>query len=263
MRRGYLNLFFLAFVVVLTACGGGNKEGDTTTTIDANGGDETEKVEEAEPTEVNAVCLWPSAISIHEAADPSSKYLTSVSLGEQITYLGEDKEIEDKNKKMRMYSKVRLADGTEGWTRKDFYGIDAKVAAVTGETTVYKRPDLLSKSNKTLNKMDVIAILSAKDDWLEIKGKIGGWFTEGWIKKNNITEDELDVVVAAFYSKAKMLKDEKQRKALQEILDNSDFSGSSFITDITEELSAEPIPEEDDMDEDDSSADTTATGGGE
>lgn len=242
MRRGYLNLFFLAMATLFMACGGGSEEGNSSVDNTPNGGDEpkNEEVKPAEPTEPNAVCLWPSAISIREEADPKAKYITSVSLGEKIFYMGDDQTVGK-----HTFSKVKLTDGQEGWARKDFFGIDAKAVAVSSEATIYKRPDLLSKTDKTFDPMDVVAVLSTKDDWLEVKGKRGSWFTEGWIKKSNITEDEMDLVVAVYYTKASMKEGNKKREALQEIVDNSDFASSSFINTINDELSEEPAPEED------------------
>ena len=245
MRTLLLNTFAGMFaLLLLIGCGGQSGDETTTTGEDSTTTEKPEEVAE-EPKEPNAVCLWPEAISIREKADPKSKYLTAMYLGEKVFYLGDDQEVEK-----RTYCKVKLQDGTEGYTRKDFLAVGFPVA-VLEDATIYKRPDLLAKTDNKFARMSVIGVISEKEGWLEVKGKNGSWFSEGWIKKDNVTNQEVDVVVAAYYTKAKMIKDEDKKKAeMQALTENDDLAGSIFMNEIREKMSeVEEAPEPDPVEE--------------
>ena len=54
------------------------------------------------------------------------------------------------------------------------------------------------------------------------------------LKANHLTNSDIDISVAILASRAMAIADkEKKIEALNEIIDNSDFSGSSFIKDIS------------------------------
>ena len=250
MKKRFLNYMGMGMIAFsMIACGGQeNNNGEV-----ANGGEkppmeEAEK-EPEEPTEPNAVCLWPEAISIREEASSKAKFITSMYLGEKIFYLGDDKTVEE-GKRERTYCRVRLQDGKEGWTRKDFVA-EGKAVAILEDATIYKRPDLLTKTSNKFEPMDVVAILEEKEGFFRVKGKKGTWFKEGWIKMDNVTDEQVDVVFAVFYSKAQIMSDEKKEKELKSLVDNSDLAGSVFMSTLQEKMieMEEPMPEEMPMDE--------------
>lgn len=183
------------------------------------------------------ICIWDKA-SVKETPEEKGKWLTSINLGEKVTSLDES-QVDDASAKKREYIKIKLMDGKEGWVQKDFFVINAKAAALTSETDLYSRPDLLAKSNKTFKRMDVVAVSEEKDDWLKITGKRkeGTWIDEGYIKVKNVSYSDQDVAFAVFYKKALAITDpKKQIEELTKLVNNSDLSASQFVGDVQDML---------------------------
>ncbi len=235
----------IAIAGIFFSCGGG---GTTTATEQpAESPETTEEVaEEPASKVVDAVCIWDK-VSVRETPHPKGKWLTSMSIGETVTYLGESMEDSVENK---TYYKVRLADETEGWSRSEFVIPEGTVAVFLEDTEIYKRPDLLTKADKQYSQMDIVAVKSSQDDWREVVGKRkeGKWIEKGWVKNGSLSQDAIDVAVAKFGAQALANEDiEKKKEALQEILDNGDLASSQFIpilSDILAELNTtEDLPE--------------------
>ena len=220
-------LFALMVLCLLTACGGGNKPTDNP---NENPIAESEpEAEPEEPQEVTAVCIW-NGVGVRQDADPKSKWLTSLGKGEKVAYLNESTTIND-GKADREYYKIKLTDGTVGWARKDFVVADGKPVVVTKESSIYKRPDLLTKSDKMFKPMDIIAVKGENGDFYEVIGQRGDgkWIDKGYIKQSNLSYSDVDIAVAKFYHNAMSKEsDIEQLEALSEILNNNDLSGSAF-----------------------------------
>ena len=220
----------IAAVTFLTVGCKDDKKSSTSTT------ETTEKTQEAKvETKKEAICLLEK-LSVRETPKAKGKWITSMSLGEKITLTGE--EVTDAASK-KLYYKVRLTDGKEGWTRASFLGVNGKVAALLQDASVYKRPDLLTKTDKVYSAMDIIAVLETQDDWIHVKGKRakGEYIEEGWIKSANITTSQVDIAVAKFASMAIGKGDMTQKiTALKEIVGNNDLSSSAFINTLKEKI---------------------------
>lgn len=224
----------------------------TTESADTEYSDETtteaiaEEESAAEESEVKAVSIWDK-VSVRESPNEKGKWVTSLSLGEALTYLKESKMDGDKE-----YYKVRLQDGKEGWSRSVFIATEAKAATFKNDTDIYSRPDLLTKTDKKFSKMDIVAIGEEKDGWVEVKGKRseGKWIDKGWIKTNNLSDKPVDIATAKFAKKALSLEDKAKRvEALKEIVTNSDLSNSTFIPEISEMATELQMDEEEVVDE--------------
>lgn len=212
-----------------------------------------EEAEDVVMEEKPAVCVWDK-ISVREEPNSKAKWVTSISLGESITFLGAS--AIDSTDKNREYIKVQLADGTEGWSLSDFIVIDSEVAVFLDESSVYKRPDLLTKTEDVFKKFGIVAIANSEGDWLEVVGERadGKWIQKGWVKGANLSKDAIDVAVAKFAGQAlDKESDEEKTEALKEILENSDLLNSQFIDDINRILNEMSSAEEmDSMEEPDS-----------
>jgi len=224
------NLLIIAVALSVFACGGaGNTESESTATSDS-----TAVEEETTAKEVPAVSVWDK-VSVRDAASEDGKWLTSLSLGETLTYLGE----EQTDKKDKTYLKVRLNDGTEGWSRTEFVIPEAEAGVFVNQTDIYNRPDLLTKSDDQFSKMDIVAIKNTQDDWAEIVGKPTGekWLKSGWVKASNLSKKQVDIAMAKF---AKPVLDaegsEEKVEKLEEVLNNQDLTASAFTPDIKEAL---------------------------
>ena len=239
----------LSFAV---ACGSGSEQANS----DASSTDRTPEVAEPEVTSTTAICIWDQ-VSVRDTPDAKGKWLTSISVGEQLEYLGEDASDAQDDKKT--YTKVKLTDGTEGWSRKDFIIPDGQVAVFLENNTIYRRPDLLTKTDDEFSQMDIIAITATQDDWVEVTGKReeGTWISTGWVKGNKLSKDATDVAVAKFGRAALNEEDgDKQKEALKDILDNSDLSSSKFIPFIEASYNALNLPEVEEVTADTVAADS-------
>ncbi len=187
-----------------------------------------ESISEKEEKTASAICLLDK-LSIRENASAKGKWITSISLGEKVTLTGEET-IDSVSKKE--YYKVKLIDGKEGWTRSTFLAVNGKVGAMLENAVVYKRPDLLTKTEKEYSIMDIIAVTETQGDWIKVKGKRseGKYIEEGWVKTSNITNDEVDIAAAKFAGIANSQPTMTERiKALKDVINNSDLSSSKFI----------------------------------
>jgi len=212
--------------------------------------DEQEIVDNNEDTqnkteELPAVCIW-NKLSVRETPQTKGKYKTAIYLGEKITYKG-NTEIDSTSKKNIEFIQIELADGTLGWSDKRFIGIDATSYALIKDTKLYKRPDILTATTKTYNKLQFLIVFEEKNEWVKVKlkGSKENWFSEGWIKKDNLTDSEIDVSVAILASRAIAISNkDKKNEALNEIVNNPDLQSSIFISqlkDLIEENNMEDI----------------------
>jgi hypothetical protein len=140
-----------------------------------------------------------------------------------------DKKEEDE--KGKQFLKVKLLDGKEGWIMADYVVIGAIPAVIIEKSAIYSRPDLSTISKKSFEEMDIVAIFSKKDEWIEIAGKrakVKG-IEKGWIKDKGYSEGSTDIAAAVFINRALAITKTSDRLAdLKVIMDNSNVSGSSF-----------------------------------
>lgn len=228
------SLFAVAIAAFLYSCG---TEGDKeSTNTDETAINEEENSVESEPVEEVApiICLW-SKVSVKKEPKLKGKWLTTMNLGETATYQGISR-TDTTVKKGKEYAKIELIDGKTGWVEQRFFAIDAKPSVIKDVSKIYDRPDILSGGKKDFDKMQFVVVTEEKGEWMKVKGKRAKdtWFAEGWVKANHLTDNNLDVSVAILASRAMTIADkDKKIEALNEIIDNSDFSSSIFIKDIS------------------------------
>lgn len=225
-------------LLILMACN--NETTSTESSLDTESKESSESVAQS-----GAVVLWP-ALVIRETPADKGKYVTSVYQGESLMRYGEIVE-DTTNNKNNEYVKVELSDGTEGWVLNRFIAEDGRPAVISTITPLYKRPDLLTKSDKEFKRMDFVAILESSDDWIKIKGVPSGstWFAEGWIKNDKVTTTEVDVSFAVLANRAMSIENEEEKKAeMKDLLNNADFNSSIFYNDLAEMSAAQEIEEE-------------------
>ncbi len=210
----------LLLAIAVYSCGGSQSQSQSETST-------TEAApEEAAPKEVEAVSIWDK-ISIRETPSDKGEYVTSLSLGEKLTYLG----VEETSTDDKVFLNVRLNDGTEGWVRSEFVAAEAEPAVLIEETNIYKRPDLLTKTDDKFFKMDIVAVTQVQDTWAEVKGRPTGekWFKSGWVKADNISYNQIEIAMAKFAQPILSEPfDEETPAKITEILSNQDLSSSVF-----------------------------------
>lgn len=186
------------------------------------------------------VCIWENT-PLRETPDNSGKWIASISLGEKSEYLKEEKEVANGDKSIKFF-KIKLQDGKEGWVQADFVVLNGQPAAIINDAEMYSRPDLLTKTGKAFSKMDIIGLKTEQNGFVEVVGKRknGKWIESGWIKPTNLSTSDIDIAVSKYAGKALAINDiDEQQKAINEIINNSDFAGSIFIDELKKLL----IPE--------------------
>ena len=170
------------------------------------------------------VSLWGTG-GIREEAGKGAKWVTRVSFGERVTYLGDEKEIESED---RTYVNIRLSDGQEGWMNKYLLAPNAYVAAFTKKSSVFNRPDFTTSTDKKFEVAEVVAVTKEQGEWTNVIGEQKK--KKGWVQnKGNFTTDEVDIAVALMLSKANAESNPvKKKEIIMDILDNSAFESSVF-----------------------------------
>lgn len=199
--------------------------------------------------ESDAVCVWDN-ISLKETPAENGKWLSAISIGEKIMFLDEIKEDSTGKKKVKYY-KIQLKDNKTGWVQSDFIVLKSKPAVISSKVEVYSRPDLLTRTGKNYDAMDIVAVSSEQNGFIEVNGKRkdGKWIETGWIKSNGVSYADIDIAVAKYARKALEIKDNNKRiEAIKEIKDNPDFKASIFISTLksaqaeAEEVNLDSIP---------------------
>lgn len=247
-----------ALCLLFAACGGNSdkKDNHSDNTENTNNSTTTNEdelnVEDDEETVAKRtiVCIW-EGVPFRKEPHTNGKWISSISLGETLTYLGEAK-TDEKTKKE--FYKVELSDGTQGWARSYGLLIDAKIAVITKEGTVYKRPDLLTVTNDKFKPFNLIAVTDTKEEWLEVVGnqkKI-----KGWISDEMVSFEKEDIAVAVLITKK--LKKDATASELRTFIDNIPYEGSVFVEMLekqyTELLESETLNIEDDTEITDTTA---------
>ncbi|MBN2710422.1 MAG: SH3 domain-containing protein [Calditrichaceae bacterium] len=178
-----------------------------------------------EKTEFPSVCIWDKG-TLRAEPKSSGKWLSSMALGEKVIWTGtESIDSTDKNRK---YYKLKLSDGSEGWASEYVIVTNAQPAVVINKTSVYNRPDLLTVTDTEFEEMDIIAVVSSEDNWIEAVGKEKR--KKGWIQASAISTNDIDIAVALLASKALLeSKTADKIEKIQNILNNTAFNGSFFI----------------------------------
>ncbi len=174
--------FILVPALMLTACKGGLK--DTTAT------------DESAEQRIQAVCI-STGTPLREEPKKEGKWISSMLLGENLTYLGET--VIDSANPQHEYYRVELSDGKLAWVRS--YGIllNATPAAIISQTSIYKRPDLVTKTARSFNIVEFVAIVNEKEEWVEVTGAEKR--KKGWIKRESVSTSKEDVAVATLAQK--------------------------------------------------------------
>ena len=202
-------------------------------------------VEEKAPViqEKPAVCIWNKA-SLRNGPTSASKWLSSMNLGERVTYMGVSEIDSTDKKKERQYHKIRLSDGKEGWASEYVIAIDARSAVVTAEVTMHKRPDLVTFTDKKFQPMEFVAVLQSENEWLEVTGAEKK--KSGWIKDGYVSYKDEDIALALLANQALQQDDtEAQKVRISELVKNPAFSNSVFIPELNKILiDSESVEEE-------------------
>lgn len=198
-------------------------------------------------TEIPSVCMTDKATVLSKPSKKDGKVISTISLGEKLMFL-DDKEDDEKGK---TFLKVKLLDGSVGWILNDLVALNARPAVIIEKSDIYSRPDLSALSKKSFEEMDIISIISKKDDWLEIIGKRNKAKTQEkvWIKDKGYSEGTTDIAVAVLINRALQKNNKTEKLAeLNAIINNENFDGTTFryvLIDEIRKLDPNAFPESD------------------
>ncbi len=249
LEQSKVLLVAIALLVFAASCGD-DKSGKSSdkSSNDTSSNGSSESIDDT-GAEAPLICLW-KALSVRETPDPKGKYVTSIYMGEEAVYLGEKQTDDPDKKKPTEYLKVRLIDGKEGWVNSKFVVVNGTSYAFLENSKLYKRPDMLAAGKDDFDRLQYVVVMEEKDDWVRVKGydRRSKWYRTGWVKKDKLTDNKIDVTVAVLFARALNKKTEvKQIEALQDILDNADFSESVFKDNIKSKIESLNMPSGDDM----------------
>ncbi|MEN9353985.1 MAG: hypothetical protein RL318_1310 [Fibrobacterota bacterium] len=177
-------------------------------------------------------------------AEPDSKgrVLTSLSLAEQVEWLGDS--VVDANNPKKAYFKVRMTDGKEGWVNSWQLAAPAQAAVLLEKAPLYKRPDQATATGKSIASTELVAKFTSKDgkdgDWIEVVTMNRA--QRGWILRPGFSSDPSELLAATLVRRARAIKDPAKRAAaIQELLNNSSVASSRVYEILKDSLSL-PMP---------------------
>jgi hypothetical protein len=188
-----------------------------------------------ESQEIVGVSVW-DRISTRDQPVRNTPSTTLLSLGERFIYL--DTFAIDTSYNNTKFLKVRLSDSTIVWAYDFASVLDAKPAVVRNEVPLYLRPDLLTISADKLNAMDIIAVVEEWDNWIKVVNEKKEH--TGWIKKEFITYDSIDLAFALLAKRYQEEEDPEQRiENLEGLLENNPYPQTIFVPEIRNRLDEE------------------------
>ncbi len=181
----------------------------------------------------NGVCVVPA--SIRAEANQSSKWLSSLSVGETVALMGNPRK-DPKDPKIE-YVKVKLSDGTEGFVSTWCLVQGAYVAVVHRTAKIYKRPDLLADSNSSFEMLNIVAVDEEKGTWIRATGE--NRTKSGWIERVATRKAKEDIVTAVLLNKAMHGKEKTMTRAdMEKIVASLPFPNNYFAVKILQKYPA-------------------------
>jgi len=184
---------------------------------------------------VIGVSVW-DRISTRSEPRRSSASTTLLSLGEKFLYL--DSAAIDSAYNNTEFLKVQLSDSSVAWVYGFASVLHATPGVVTKNVPLYMRPDLLTISDKELQAMEIVAVTEEWDDWIRVVNEKKA--NVGWIKKEFITYNTVDLAFALLAKRRMAEEDPEQKiKNIEALLENNPYPSTVFMPEVRERLEDE------------------------
>ncbi|HDR67871.1 MAG TPA: hypothetical protein ENN61_02345 [Bacteroidaceae bacterium] len=178
--------------------------------------------------EIKGVSVW-DRISARDQPLRNSSRVSLLSLGESFLYL--DTFAIDSSYNNTKFLKVRLSDSSVVWVYDFASVLDAKPAVIITEVPLYLRPDLLTITDERLKIMEIVAVVEEWDEWIKVVNEKKE--NRGWIKKENITTNTIDLAFALLVKRNVNVEDQEQKvQNLEVLLENNPYPNTVFLTDL-------------------------------
>jgi len=100
--------------------------------------------------------------------------------------------------------------------------LNAKPVVITNEVPLYMRPDLLTITEKRINTMEIVAVIEEWDKWIKVVNEKKE--KAGWIKKEYITNNTIDLAFALLVKRKLEEEDLEQRiRNLEDLFENNPY----------------------------------------
>jgi len=189
----------------------------------------------SEQPQIIGVSVWDKISSRSEPRRKSAS-TTLLSLGESFLYL--DSFAIDSSYNNTKFLKARLSDSSIVWVYGFASVLNAKPVVITNEVPLYMRPDLLTITEQRIHSMEIVAVIEEWDNWIKVvnekKEKVG------WIKKEYITDNTIDLAFALL-AKRKLDEEDAEQKIrnLEDLLENNPYPNSIFVSELGKILDLE------------------------
>ena len=193
----------------------------------------------AEPEAVQTVCIYNN-LTYWTDLDPEKRQRAgSLRKGELVMWLGKSEKSKDTAGNEQDYYLIKDAEGKESWALAQWLIPNSKPAAMTGETSIYEKKSLISKTSNKYEPMDIVAVLIEENDWVKVVGSSKD--QENWIKPGSLTFAEVDIAVANQAYLMRLEKDENKKMEMletlvEELASDTVLSNSIFTTMLQEQL---------------------------
>ena len=182
-------------------------------------------------TEASAICVWHKG-SVRSAPSRGAKWLSSLSLGEQVFFNGET--AIDSTDRNRLYYYVALADGTRGWASEFVLLPNAVPGVLLKECMLYRRPDSASATLASINRLDFVAVHEEQGKWMFVVTP--RMAKEGWVPKDLVSQEEAEVSVGLAYQLAMKQRDTTTQLMLLKRLKAQQPAGATFRRDLISKI---------------------------
>lgn len=174
------------------------------------------------PIEYVGICVWPQCGLREEPGrqdftkEGKNNYITAIYYGEKMEVLDERVEMPKEN---RTYLKVRLKDGQIGWVHDYLIERRARLAVMTRDAEVFRRPDPMTLRDAKLEGGEIVAIIQEPDsldnnyaeNWLHVstlEKKKKGWI----LNAPNHTYANEDLRIALLLQRALGIEDAAEKR---------------------------------------------------
>lgn len=196
---------------------------------------EESKVVRSESPELMGVSVW-DRISTRSQPLRSAPRTTLMSLGERFVFL--DSMAIDSASTPTKFLKARLSDSTIVWVYDFATVLNAKPAVVVADVPLYMRPDLLTITAKSLDAMDIVAVLEEWDDWIKVINEKKE--DAGWIKRESIAYTTIDLAFSLLVKRNLEEEDPGQKISnLEDLLENNPYPNTIFIGELNKRIDQE------------------------
>lgn len=250
-------ILFCSVVLTMASCGDNTSVGEKEKPLlgDTTQQEEVVEAPKAMQEEIHAVSLKES----HLLEKPEVWSKSNPSVEEGKFYFGSKALILAVNEEgKRRYLKLRLNDGTEGWSQDWLIVENAERAVVTSKSIrLYKKADIAAFSDKKVVLGQKVAVgneVVGGFQKLVYKGEDEKPYTF-WVKEREVrhlSKEDNDYLLADYFEKLKVVENEDDKlELIEDVKDNEDFKTSVFyrlILDLSGEEEQEDFEEETDLD---------------